>query len=242
MIPNLMIPRYASQFRIEPGSDPLATATEVVGRVEDWVGDVVDRGPLKLPLSGGNIEPAFGCRVALRLDDDRGGWTLDFRREEGREWVVTKVRLRVGVDGIDLGLLEVGEREPTWPHLVPPAFVGHHLEFDPVRLERLAGQLGGEHRLGGGVASGGVGEDRDVEAAQQVEDTGAGRGVDATHGHGREFGARGDERTLEGREIRRATGSGDEAGGELAAGDPERVGLGNMCAVDDAGLSHLAPP
>ena len=39
------------------------------------------------------------------------------------------------------------------------ALVGDHLQLDPVGLQRLPGQLGGEHRLAGGVAAGGVGQD-----------------------------------------------------------------------------------
>ena len=38
------------------------------------------------------------------------------------------------------------------------ALVGDHLELDPVGLQRLAGQLGGQHGLAGGEAAGGVGQ------------------------------------------------------------------------------------
>jgi hypothetical protein len=124
MIPNQMIPRYVSELRIEPGADPVATATDVFERIERWIGEVVDRGPLRIPRDGGTIEPGFGCRVGLRLDEDRGGWHLDFRREEAWGAVVeTRVRLRVLEDGLDLALLEVSDREPTWRLVRPPGFL-----------------------------------------------------------------------------------------------------------------------
>ena len=40
--------------------------------------------------------------------------------------------------------------------------VADHLELDPVGLERLAGELGGQHRVAGGEAAGGVGEQLDA--------------------------------------------------------------------------------
>ncbi len=40
--------------------------------------------------------------------------------------------------------------------------VADHLELDPVGLQRLARELGGEHRVLGGLAARGVGQEMDV--------------------------------------------------------------------------------
>ena len=64
------------------------------------------------------------------------------------------------------------------------AVVADDLELHPVGLERLPGQLGGEHRLGGGEAAGSVGQDGTPAPREQVEEGPPGRRVDPPHGHG----------------------------------------------------------
>ena len=49
------------------------------------------------------------------------------------------------------------------------ALVGDDLELDPVGLERLAGELGGEHRVAGGEAAGRVGQRAHADPLQHVE-------------------------------------------------------------------------
>ncbi len=48
--------------------------------------------------------------------------------------------------------------------------VPDHLELHPVRVERLAGELGGEDGFGGGEAAGRVGQHPHAVGAQHVED------------------------------------------------------------------------
>lgn len=129
-----MNPRFASQLRIEPEPDPLAVANDVFARVEAWIEGSVDRGPLSLPVAGGLLVPGHGCEVELRLDGDRGGWALAYRRDEGGSRVETKVRLRVTETGLDLGLLEVGEREPIWRSVEPPGFLAELLDAHACRI------------------------------------------------------------------------------------------------------------
>jgi hypothetical protein len=133
-----MIPLFASHLRIEPGSNPVATANSVFGLVEDWISAVVDRGPVSLPLAGGAIEPAPGCRIQLRLDEDRGGWTLGFERREAVGTVETAIRLRVGETGLELGLLDVTPGEPeSWRPVRSPAVLSALLEKHATRAGRI---------------------------------------------------------------------------------------------------------
>ena len=53
------------------------------------------------------------------------------------------------------------------------ALVADHLELDPVGLERLAGELGGEHRVARGEAAGGVREQAHAGAVEHVDDRAA---------------------------------------------------------------------
>ena len=53
------------------------------------------------------------------------------------------------------------------------ALVADHLELDPVGLERLAGELRGEHRVARREAAGGVGQQPDAGAVEHVDDRAA---------------------------------------------------------------------
>ena len=111
------------------------------------------------------------------------------------------------------------------------ALVGDDLELDPVGLQRLAGQLRGEHRLGGAATARGVGQRGDAEPVQQVQHPGAALAVDAAHRHGGQLGARRDQRLFEHREVGRAAGAQDQPRAEAAARDREFLSV-----------SHPAPP
>ena len=68
------------------------------------------------------------------------------------------------------------------------ALVADHLELDPARLERLAGELRGEHRVARGEAAGGVRQQRDARAVEHVDDRAALGRVDAAQRDGDELG------------------------------------------------------
>ena len=67
--------------------------------------------------------------------------------------------------------------------------VADHLELDPVGLERLAGELGGQDRVAGGEAAGGVGEQLHAGVGEHVDERAARAGVDAPQRDGDELGA-----------------------------------------------------
>jgi len=110
------------------------------------------------------------------------------------------------------------------------ALVRDHLEFDPVGVERLAGQLRGEHRLGGPAAAGSVGQRHDAEPVQQIEQTRSTLRIDPAYRDGGQFGARRDERILEHRQVARTPGTHDQPRGEAPVGDRQFL------------VSHPAPP
>src|SRR5207302_2408969 len=111
------------------------------------------------------------------------------------------------------------------------AFVADHLELDPVCVEGLARELGGEDRVAGGEAACGVREQRAACLLQYLDNRAARRRVHAAQRHRRELGARRRQRLGHRLEAAEAAGAEDEARAELAPGDRER-----------AALSHPAPP
>jgi hypothetical protein len=105
--------------------------------------------------------------------------------------------------------------------------VADHLELDPVGLERLAGELGGEDRVAGGEAAGGVGEELDARAVEDVDERALGGRVDAAQRDGHELGAARLDRGGHGVERAEAAGAEQQPAGQLAAADGERVVLGD---------------
>ena len=99
------------------------------------------------------------------------------------------------------------------------------LELDPVGLEGLPAELGGQQRVPGGVAPGGVGQDPDVIALQQREEGVALAGGVAAQGHGGQLGAGGQQRLLQGVQRAQAAGAHDQPGAQLDAVEHERVGV-----------------
>ncbi len=68
--------------------------------------------------------------------------------------------------------------------------IGVDLQFQPVCAERLPGQMGGKHRLGGCLGARGVGQQLDPECQQRGEDiVVALAGFEALDGHGHQPGA-----------------------------------------------------
>jgi voltage-gated sodium channel len=156
---------------------------------------------------------------ADRRAEGHDGGAPGFLQAQGQDRVV----VGVGQDGEAVGDQGRGGVEQFERVGQQGAVVGDHFEFDPVGAEGLAGQAGGEDRLGGGVAAGGVGERVDAEAAQDFEDAGAAGGIDAADRHRRQLGARGDQGAFEHGQVGRATGSHDQPRRVLAAGDEQRV-------------------
>ena len=68
--------------------------------------------------------------------------------------------------------------------------VGDDLELDPVRLQRLAGELGGQHGVGAGVAAGGVGQHARSGAGRARRAPTRVRRVDPAHRDRGQLGAR----------------------------------------------------
>ena len=52
---------------------------------------------------------------------------------------------------------------------VEGVLVRDDLQLDEIRSQRFAGQFGGDHRIAHGIASGGVGEQAEIFAAQQAD-------------------------------------------------------------------------
>ena len=68
--------------------------------------------------------------------------------------------------------------------------IGVDLELEPVRPQRLPGQVGGKHRFGGCLGTGGVGQQLDSEGQQGAQDiVVALAGFQALDGHGHQLGA-----------------------------------------------------
>ena len=64
------------------------------------------------------------------------------------------------------------------------------LELEPVRPQRLAGEMGGKHRLGGSLGAGGVGQQLDPELQQGAQDIVVGLArFEPLDGHGDQLGA-----------------------------------------------------
>ncbi|MNH13068.1 hypothetical protein D3C79_726290 [compost metagenome] len=64
------------------------------------------------------------------------------------------------------------------------------LQLQPIRPKRLTGQMGGKHRLGGGLGAGGIGQQLDPEFQQGAQDiVVALAGLQALDGHGDQLGA-----------------------------------------------------
>ncbi|MNR09676.1 hypothetical protein D3C85_1258900 [compost metagenome] len=64
------------------------------------------------------------------------------------------------------------------------------LELEPVRPQRLPGQVGGKHRLGSCLGTGGVGQQLDPEGQQGAQDVVVAlAGLEALDGHGHQLGA-----------------------------------------------------
>ena len=97
------------------------------------------------------------------------------------------------------------------------ALVADHLELDPVGLEGLARELRGGHRVAGGEAAGGVGQQHAPGAVEHVDERAARRRVDPPQrdrghlGPGRRHGL--GERV----EVAEAAGAHDQAGLEARA-------------------------
>ena len=102
------------------------------------------------------------------------------------------------------------------------ALVADDLELDPVGLERLAGQLRGEHGVAGRVAAGGVGQQLDAAVLEHVDERAARRRVDAPQGDGDELGTRGADGLGQRLQAREAAGAEDQARAQRAPGDLER--------------------
>ena len=125
------------------------------------------------------------------------------------------------VNHVDLGVVDgIGQQR---------AFVGDDLELDPVGVS-ASRPLRGEHRLGRAAASRGVGQRRDAQSVEQVEQSGAALGVDPADGDGGQFRARGHQRLFEHREVAGSPGPHDEPRREAAVADGQFR------------ISHLAPP
>ena len=172
----------------------LADQAQVVGVEQALAG--ADRGAERHHRGAADVlEPAGEDRVVVRV------------REDG-EALVDEL----------LGGLEqrgrVGQQR---------VLVADHLELDPVGLERLAGELGGEDRVAGGEAAGGVGEQLDAARGRARRRASRARRVDAAQRDGDELGAAGLDRGGHRVERAEAAGAEQQPAGQLAAADRERV-------------------
>src|SRR5690606_32119421 len=178
--------------------------------------------------------------------DGRGQWhdggAAGLFEAAGQDRVV----VGVGQDGealADEGLGGVEELDRVGQQGV---LVADDLEFDPVGAERLAGQAGGADGLFGGAAPGGVGQDADAAAFDDVQDRAPGAGVDASEGDGDQFGARGGDGVGELGVVGGAAGAEDEPGAEVPAGDRELVhgsaSLGGGEDLDGVAVAERAVP
>ena len=94
-----------------------------------------------------------------------------------------------------------------------------NFQLDPFRPQRLAGKLGGQHRLRGATAARGVGQRRDAQSAQQVEHARATLGVHSAHRDSGQLGTRGNQRLLQHRLARRSPGHHDQPRSKAAVRD-----------------------
>ena len=107
------------------------------------------------------------------------------------------------------------------------ALVADHLELDPVGLERLARELGGEDGVARREAAGRVGQQAHAGVVEHVDDRAARAGVDAPQRDGHELGARGLDRGRQRLERAEAAGAEQQPRAQLGAGDG-RAGRRNV--------------
>jgi hypothetical protein len=88
--------------------------------------------------------------------------------------------------------------------------VADHLELDPVRLERLAGESGGHHGVARGVAAGGVWQDEVPGLIEHLDQRTGRRRIDTSHGNGNDLRAARTERPFQRVGIAKASRPGDQ--------------------------------
>ena len=109
------------------------------------------------------------------------------------------------------------------------------LELDPVGLERLAGELGGQDGVAGGEAAGGVGQQLDARAVEHVDDRAALGRVDPAQRDGHQLRAGDLQRARQRVERAEAARAEQQPRAQRLAGDGQDVGA-------SVGDGHVSPP
>ena len=151
-----------------------------------------------------------------------------------------RVLVAIGQHGKALAHQLVGGAHQLLDIGVEGLAVADQLELDPVGLQRLARQLGGQDRVARGDAARGVGQDA-VAVAEQIDEAfGIAVEADPADRDGDQLGAARLQRIEQHLLVRVAGGADEQPRVQLGAGDDQRVGRMGM-GVDPVAIKFSRP-